>query len=111
MHCSPESLFRGRPVRFPGCRNPAAQTQRPDIRLTASNEEEQLRLELGQVLRYAYQLRGSEETVPVLIVERRPGPRVSAAPSHDPRGHGTLPLNDRRFQRILKLANERLRQP
>src|SRR5205823_5984563 len=40
--------------------------------ITASNEEKQLRLGLGQVLRYAYQLRGSEEPVPVLIVERRP---------------------------------------
>jgi hypothetical protein len=40
--------------------------------ITANNEEKQLRLGLGQVLRYTYQLRGDEETVPVLVVERRP---------------------------------------
>jgi hypothetical protein len=40
--------------------------------ITANNVEKQLRLGLGQVLRYAYQLRGSEETVPVLIAERCP---------------------------------------
>ncbi|HWR51345.1 MAG TPA: hypothetical protein VN428_09575 [Bryobacteraceae bacterium] len=40
--------------------------------ITENNEEKQLRLGLGQVLRYAHQLRGGEQTVPVLIVERRP---------------------------------------
>jgi hypothetical protein len=43
--------------------------------ITASNEEKQLRLGLGQVLRYAYQLGGSEEVVPVLVAERRPNDR------------------------------------
>ena|ERR1700722_3979196 len=40
--------------------------------LTLKNEEKQLRLGLGQVLRYAYQLNGQFEAVPVLVVERRP---------------------------------------
>jgi hypothetical protein len=40
--------------------------------LTASNEEKQLRLGLGQVLRYAHQLGPDGDAVPVLIVERRP---------------------------------------
>jgi hypothetical protein len=43
--------------------------------MTAANTEEQLRLGLGQVLRYAYQMRGVEETVPVLIAERCLGDR------------------------------------
>ena len=41
--------------------------------MTAANTEKQLRLGLGQVLRYAYQMRGVEETVPALIAERCPG--------------------------------------
>ena len=40
--------------------------------ITASNEEEQLRLGLGQVLRYAQQLGGSASVVPVLATERCP---------------------------------------
>jgi hypothetical protein len=40
--------------------------------LTPQNEEKQLRLGLGQVLRYAYQLGGIGIVVPVLVVERRP---------------------------------------
>jgi hypothetical protein len=40
--------------------------------LTDSNEEKQLRLGLGQVLRYAHQLDPNRGAVPVLIVERRP---------------------------------------
>ncbi len=41
--------------------------------LTEQNEERQLRLALGQVLRYAQLLRGKERTVrPVVAVERRP---------------------------------------
>jgi hypothetical protein len=41
--------------------------------LTRTNEEKQLRLGLGQVLRYVYQLRGDASTIrPVLIAERKP---------------------------------------
>ena len=41
--------------------------------LTDANEEEQLRLALGQVLRYAQRLRaGGRNVVPVIIVEREP---------------------------------------
>ena len=40
--------------------------------MTSENEEKQLRLGLGQVLRYAHQIRGVEEIVPVLVAERRP---------------------------------------
>ena len=40
--------------------------------LTRSNEEKQLRLGLGQVLRYAHQLRHLGEVVPVLVAERKP---------------------------------------
>jgi len=40
--------------------------------LTAANEEKQLRLGLGQVLRYAHQLDRQAGTVPVLVVERIP---------------------------------------
>jgi hypothetical protein len=41
--------------------------------VTSANEERQLRLGLGQVLRYAFQLRDRQERViPVLAVERQP---------------------------------------
>jgi hypothetical protein len=40
--------------------------------LTEANEEKQLRLGLGQVLRYAHQLGHQDGTVPVLAVERMP---------------------------------------
>jgi hypothetical protein len=41
--------------------------------LTEANQEKQLRLALGQVLRYAYQLSaGGSKVVPLIIVERRP---------------------------------------
>jgi hypothetical protein len=40
--------------------------------LTFRNEEKQLRLGLGQVLRYAHQLSGQLKAVPVLVVERCP---------------------------------------
>ena len=40
--------------------------------LTAKNEEKQLRLALGQVLRYADQLGGAEAVQPVILAERRP---------------------------------------
>jgi hypothetical protein len=40
--------------------------------LTAENEEKQLRLGLGQVLRYAYQLSRNGFIAPVLVVERCP---------------------------------------
>jgi hypothetical protein len=40
--------------------------------LTGANEEKQLRLGLGQVLRFAHQLRHLGPTVPVLAVERQP---------------------------------------
>jgi hypothetical protein len=40
--------------------------------LTLRNEEKQLRLGLGQVLRYAHQLNGQFKAVPVLVVERCP---------------------------------------
>lgn len=40
--------------------------------LTAGNEERQLRLDLGQVLRYAHQLGSGGAAVPVLVVERCP---------------------------------------
>ena len=40
--------------------------------LTTDNEEKQLRLGLGQVLRYAYQMSGVLPAVPVLVIERRP---------------------------------------
>jgi hypothetical protein len=39
--------------------------------ITAANQEKQLRLALGQVLRYAHQL-GDRKTVPVIIAEREP---------------------------------------
>jgi hypothetical protein len=39
--------------------------------LTDSNEERQLRLGLGQVLRFAHKL-GTSAAIPVLILERRP---------------------------------------
>ncbi len=40
--------------------------------LTAANEEKQLRLGLGQVLRYAQQLGGDSRVIPVLVPEREP---------------------------------------
>jgi hypothetical protein len=40
--------------------------------LTIRNEENQLRLGLGQVLRYAYQLDSNGGVVPVLVAERQP---------------------------------------
>jgi hypothetical protein len=40
--------------------------------ITATNEEKQLRLGLGQVLRYAHQLGGGPSVTPVLVVERCP---------------------------------------
>jgi hypothetical protein len=40
--------------------------------LTNANEEKQLRLGLGQVLRYAQQMRRLGSVSPVLLVERRP---------------------------------------
>jgi hypothetical protein len=40
--------------------------------ITLRNEEKQLRLGLGQVLRYAHQLSDLTKAVPVLVVERRP---------------------------------------
>jgi len=40
--------------------------------LTVGNEEKQLRLGLGQVLRFAHQIGPNAVTVPVLVVERRP---------------------------------------
>ena len=40
--------------------------------ITASNEEKQLRLGLGQVLRYAHQLSGGVSATPVLVAECRP---------------------------------------
>jgi hypothetical protein len=43
--------------------------------VTPSNEEKQLRLGLGQVLRYADQLRYEGMVIPVLVAERRPRDR------------------------------------
>ena len=40
--------------------------------MIADNEETLPRLGLGQVLRYAFQMRGAEEAIPVLIAERLP---------------------------------------
>ena len=40
--------------------------------LTSQNEEKQLRLGLGQVLRYAYQIGGRFDAIPVLVVENEP---------------------------------------
>jgi hypothetical protein len=40
--------------------------------VTEKNEEKQLRLGLGQILRYADQLRHGGTVVPVLVAERRP---------------------------------------
>jgi hypothetical protein len=40
--------------------------------VTDANEEKQLRLGLGQVLRYSHQLGKNGRVYPVLVVERRP---------------------------------------
>src|SRR6476646_10372842 len=40
--------------------------------ITSSNEEKQLRLGLGQILRYAFEMRKLAEAIPVLVLEHAP---------------------------------------
>lgn len=72
---------RGTVPRSPSCREPNFDLAwRSNDRifvaevksLTSKNEEKQLRLGLGQALRYAHLLGGTPATVPVLILERCP---------------------------------------